>query len=108
MVLIEAMSVGLPIAATRVGAVEELVKDGRTGVITLPNSVASIAEGIVKILRLDEATRLEWQNEARTTIVRQFDIRVVANTWEQCYLLPKRTLKSWLRKRRTNQFPSSD
>jgi L-malate glycosyltransferase len=47
--LIEAMAAGLPIVATRVGGVPEVVEDGRTGLLTPGGNPQALAESILRL-----------------------------------------------------------
>jgi glycosyltransferase involved in cell wall biosynthesis len=49
MVLLEAMAVGLPIIATRVEGIPELVRDGQDGVIVAPGDATGLAAAIRQI-----------------------------------------------------------
>lgn len=50
-VCIEAMSSGLPVIATRLGGMVELVEDGRTGWLTPETGVAGMVDGLAEALR---------------------------------------------------------
>ena len=50
MTVLEAMSAGKPVIATRVGAVPELVVEGETGFLCEPGDARAIAQGIQKVL----------------------------------------------------------
>jgi glycosyltransferase involved in cell wall biosynthesis len=50
-VCIEAMATGLPVIATRLGGMVELLEDGRTGWLTPDNGVAGIVDGLADALR---------------------------------------------------------
>lgn len=50
-VLLEAMSFGLPIIATKVGAVSELIKDGLNGLLVPPAEPSALAKAIDLLLR---------------------------------------------------------
>ena len=63
-VIIEAMSHGLPVIATRVGGVAELVDEGVTGWLVEPGDVAGMAQRIGELAR-DEPTRLAMGRRAR-------------------------------------------
>ena len=49
-VLIEAMATGVPVVATRVSAIPELVEDGATGVLVQPDDPSQMAGAIMDIL----------------------------------------------------------
>ncbi len=51
--VLEAMSAKLPIVATRVGAIPELIEDGVQGYIVAPGNPQELAEGINLLLRND-------------------------------------------------------
>lgn len=68
--VIEAMASGLPVVATRVGGVPELVRPRHTGFLVPPGDVDSLAEALVTVLanpflgkRLGEAGRVQIQSE---------------------------------------------
>lgn len=48
--LLEAMSCGLPIVATRIGGVVDLIQDGRNGILADPGDHHGIAHGIIRLL----------------------------------------------------------
>lgn len=48
--LLEAMAAGLPAVATRVGAVPELARDGRTALLVAPGDPAAMAAAIARLL----------------------------------------------------------
>jgi hypothetical protein len=50
-VCIEAMRTGLPVIATRLGGMVELIEDGRTGWLTPDTGVAGMVEGLTAALR---------------------------------------------------------
>lgn len=53
--LIEAMALGRPVAATRVGGVEEIVRDGRTGLVVPPGDADALAAAVLRLLLPDGA-----------------------------------------------------
>lgn len=56
-VLLEAMSHGLPVVATAVGGVPELVQNGKNGILCSPGSPEQLAAGIDHCLTQPEAAR---------------------------------------------------
>jgi glycosyltransferase involved in cell wall biosynthesis len=51
LVLLQAMDAGLPIVATRAGAIPEVVVDGETGLLAPPRDPDSLATAILRVLR---------------------------------------------------------
>ena len=70
-VLLEALRADVPVVATRVGAVPEVLTSREAGVIVPPGSASALAEGIVAALPLkdDPVAR-----EARRAIVERFSV----------------------------------
>jgi colanic acid/amylovoran biosynthesis glycosyltransferase len=73
-VLMEAMSSGLPVVASRLSGIPELVEDGASGLIVPPRDVDGLADA-VRRLRDDPALRQRLASEGRRTVERDFDIR---------------------------------
>ena len=53
-VLVEALRVGTPVIATRVGGVPEIVEDGVNGLLVPPGDPAALAEAIRRFFADDE------------------------------------------------------
>jgi glycosyltransferase involved in cell wall biosynthesis len=60
----EALALGLPVVATRVGGLAELVTDGREAVLVPPRQPEQLAEALLGVLR-DPKRREEMSNRAR-------------------------------------------
>lgn len=71
-VLLEALRADVPVAATSVGAIPEVLESSRAGVVVPPGSAAALADGIANALPLgdDPASR-----EARRLIVNRFSLQ---------------------------------
>ena len=83
MVLIEAASVGLPVVATSVGGVPEIVEDGVTGLLVSRN-VESVAGAIAKLHDGPDLTRRMGQ-AARRAHAERFDISTVVEQYHRVY-----------------------
>ena len=72
LVINEAMASGLPVLSSRnVGAAEELVVDGKTGLLFDPRDVNSIAESLFKMFSMSEPARRKMGVEAREMLERK-------------------------------------
>jgi glycosyltransferase involved in cell wall biosynthesis len=77
-VLLEAGLRTLPVVATDVGYVSDIVVDGQTGLLVEPGNRADFASAIERVLR--EGT--EFGRCARTRCLARFDLELVADQWE--------------------------
>lgn len=78
--LMEAMACGLPIVATRVGGVPDMVQHGLTGALVSPGDFDGVGAQIAKLLAQPEAMRLMGQR-ARARAVEHFCLsRTIAQT----------------------------
>jgi glycosyltransferase involved in cell wall biosynthesis len=71
-VLMEAMAMGLPVVATRVGGVPELVGDGAHGILVAPTEVGELVEAIAA-LGADAAARRRLGAAGRERVLAEFD-----------------------------------
>jgi glycosyltransferase involved in cell wall biosynthesis len=90
--LLEAMSSGLPVAATRAGGTPEVVEHGRTGLLVSPQSPEELASAMLELHRNPMGAR-EMGRAAHEHVRRHFDARRMvgeyADLYEQC-VLPQR------------------
>jgi glycosyltransferase involved in cell wall biosynthesis/GT2 family glycosyltransferase len=56
-VICEAMASGLPVVATNVGAIPEIVEDGVSGLLVPPNSPLALADALQRLVRQPEQRR---------------------------------------------------
>jgi glycosyltransferase involved in cell wall biosynthesis len=83
-VIIEGMSIGLPVLATRVGGVPELVDDGATGYLVEPGDVAAMSERM-RQLASDAGTRTAMGRRAKDKADESFTIEATLRSYEQAY-----------------------
>ncbi|MEM9031308.1 MAG: glycosyltransferase family 4 protein [Pseudomonadota bacterium] len=82
--VLEAMSSGVPVVATGVGAFEELLDKGRMGTLVEPGDVPSLAAAIAPILD-DPQNRLRLGAEARSYVEARFAIEGEAQALVDVY-----------------------
>ena len=63
--ILEAMAAALPVIATRVGGIPELVADGTTGLLVEPDDVEALAHAVEELARDEERRRLLGRNGAQ-------------------------------------------
>ena len=66
--LLEAMCAGIPVVASRVGGVAEIVEDGTTGLLVPPGDAQALAEAIRRLLE-DDAGRSRLAANARRRVL---------------------------------------
>jgi glycosyltransferase involved in cell wall biosynthesis len=72
--ILEAMAAGLPIVATNICAIPELVTDGKNGLLIEPGKLDALAQAIERLLN-DRSSRLQMGVEARNTAEEKFSAR---------------------------------
>lgn len=65
--VLEAMATGKPVVASRIGGIPEIVRDGKTGVLTPPDDARMLAETLRRLYQ--DADRLREYGEAGRKIV---------------------------------------
>lgn len=80
LVFLEAMATRLPVLATRVSAVPEVVVDGQTGVLVPPSDPSAVADAMLALAR-DPGTRRRMGEAGRARVLERFDLdRMVEET----------------------------
>ncbi|MEX0744690.1 MAG: glycosyltransferase family 4 protein [Phycisphaeraceae bacterium] len=72
-VLMEAMATGLPVVATRIAGVAELVTDGVSGHLVAPGDAPSLADRVAELLD-DAALRQRMGEAGRATVEQSFNV----------------------------------
>ena len=72
-IMLEAMSKGRPVIASRVGGIDQVVRDGETGLLVPPSDSDSLAKRILELL--DDPTKArEIGRAARVEVARDFSV----------------------------------
>jgi glycosyltransferase involved in cell wall biosynthesis len=83
-VLLEAMSMGIPVAATAVGGIPDLVEPDRTGLLCPPGNAQALGENIAKLLA-DEALRRACGQAARERVIERFSMERMVRRHEDVF-----------------------
>jgi len=81
---LEAQACGVPVVATRVAAVGEVVEDGVTGLLVPPERPRAIAEAVLRLLG-DEALRGRMGAAGRKAAIERFDAEHAADVYVRAY-----------------------
>lgn len=71
-VLMEALATGIPVVASDISGIPELVEDGRTGLLVPPRDSAALGHALLR-LHGDEALRRQLGRAGRQKVEREFD-----------------------------------
>ena len=86
LVLLEAMAAGVAVAATRVGAIPEVVAEGETGLLTGPGEPEELAAAFQKLS--DSTVRTRMGEAGRQRVLREFTLgrmfRETDRLYQQC------------------------
>jgi glycosyltransferase involved in cell wall biosynthesis len=72
-VVLEAMASGVPVVATKVGDVPEIVEDGRTGFLVEPDDTAAMIETTARLVR-DSSLRQQVGTQARNYVTQHYSL----------------------------------
>jgi glycosyltransferase involved in cell wall biosynthesis len=84
LVLLEAMLAALPVVATRVGSIPEIVADGETGAVVAPDDPAALAAAAVRLLA-DDAARGRMGEAGRARARALFSVERMARSTADVY-----------------------
>lgn len=82
--LLEGMSCGIPIVATSVGGIPEIVQDGVNGLLVPPKQPEELAEAILKLVK-DGKLRCKLGAAARGTILERFTAEKVVKAYLETF-----------------------
>ncbi|NJI50076.1 glycosyltransferase, partial [Bacillus subtilis] len=80
MVIIEAMSVGVPCVSYSCIGPAEIIKDGEDGVLVERNDVDKLAESLTTIIKEDDLRKTMGRNAKEN--VKRYSFEVVGKKWE--------------------------
>ena len=83
--LLEAIAMKVPVVATEVGAVSEMVLDGRTGWVVPPRDGVALAESTLTLLEMPRERLAAMVEAGRERVEALFDIDAIASQQKQIY-----------------------
>lgn len=83
-VAVEAAVAGLPVIASSVGGLPEVVKDGKTGILVKSGDVSELEKTIVNVLRDEEGAK-KMGEQARQYFLNNFTAKIMAEKISQIY-----------------------
>lgn len=84
-VVLEAMAAKVPVIATRVGAVPEIIESGRNGTLIDPGNSLQIAEAVRELLNNDRLHQ-EYAIIGHQTVLHQFNLRSMVEAYGHLFL----------------------
>jgi len=82
--VLEAMALGKPVIATRVGGIPEVIEQGKTGWLVPPGNAGALAATLQRAVR-SSPDYLLMARRARGTILRRFSIDETVISWRRLY-----------------------
>jgi len=92
LVAAEAMSLGLPVIASDVGGLAEIVEDGISGILAPPKNANALAAAIENVLN-DPELACELGENGRRRVLEKFTMEKMVDRWIECYQLALGTAK---------------
>ena len=89
-VLLEAMSYAVPVIASRIGGIPDIVADGETGLLVPPGDAAALAAALQRLAG-DAGLRARLGSTGREHVRSQFSWARIVAQWEECYAAALRT-----------------
>ncbi len=83
-VIIEAQAAGVPVVATRVGGVMEIIEEGKTGLLVLPKDIEAMAKAVLRILK-DPAFSAVLVEQAKKKLHERYTLKHMAEATLSVY-----------------------
>jgi glycosyltransferase involved in cell wall biosynthesis len=83
-VMLEALAAGLPVVASNIAVLREIVDDGQQGLLVQTQHPQALAQAIINLLA-DPDERRSMGQSGRRKILERFDINVTVSQWTELY-----------------------
>ena len=84
--ILEAMAAEVPVIATKVGAIPEIIESNKNGLLVEPRNPKQIAEAIAKLLN-DENLRKKLAENGRKVVIEKFNLEKMIQQYENLFSL---------------------
>ncbi len=85
LVLLKAMAAGLPVIASQVSGVEDVLQDGVNGCLVPPGEPAALVQAVLALQAQPELRSL-WSRAAQKTIAKEYSLEAMLKKLEDLYL----------------------
>jgi glycosyltransferase involved in cell wall biosynthesis len=82
---LEACAAGVPVVATRVGGLPELIESGKSGILVTPGDEPAVSEAIERLLA-DRTLAQELAGRAHRRVMELFDVRQMAEDYHRQFI----------------------
>jgi lipopolysaccharide heptosyltransferase II len=83
-VILEAQAMGVPVVATHVGGVVDIIDDGKTGLLVMPKDTEAMAKAVIQLLK-DKALANRLTAEAKLKLQEKFTLEQMASRTIEVY-----------------------
>lgn len=92
--VMQAMAMGVPVVATGVGGLYDLIEDGHTGLMVQANDHVALADAIWRVLH-NASERVEMARQAREMIEREFSADLMGQRLAEYYQSCQEAFRGW-------------
>jgi len=82
--LLEAQALGVPVVATKVGGVPDIVRNNVTGILVPPRNSQALSEAVIKLLK-DKPLRKNMSKQGKKWVDKKFSVEVMVEKLSDLY-----------------------